>query len=110
MNKQSIIEYIHKQHYIEDKVLKCLKKQNDPWQYNAPDLIQDIYLSLLEKNEEYLNNLYNQKALQWFTSRMITNNIFSKTSPYHKKYRGKGEMDIESYLAIKEGKDDNEEE
>lgn len=51
------------------------------------DLVQDIYVSLLEKDESLITNLYDTKQIKFFVARMVKNNIFSKNSPYWCKYK-----------------------
>lgn len=50
------------------------------------DLIQEIYLILLEYDQDKLNNIP-EKEIKYFVSRIIINNWNSKTSPFYTKYR-----------------------
>lgn len=54
---------------------------------NKEDLIQEIYMVLLEYDEEKLRTLYDNNQLNFFLVRIIKNQYFSKTSPFHRKYR-----------------------
>lgn len=54
---------------------------------NKEDLIQEVYMILLNYDEEKLRALYNNNQLNFFLVRVIKNQYFSKTSPFHKKYR-----------------------
>ena len=51
------------------------------------DLTQEIYLILLEYNQEKLQSIYDKGQLNFFLTRIIKNQYFSKTSPFFKKYR-----------------------
>ena len=56
-------------------------------QVNLQDLAQDIYLQLLQMRTDKLNDLYIKKQLRFWVTRIITNNIHSKTSPYFYTYK-----------------------
>lgn len=51
------------------------------------DLTQEIYLILLEYNQEKLQSIYDKGQFNFFLTRIIKNQYFSKTSPFFKKYR-----------------------
>ena len=54
---------------------------------NLKDLTQDIYLQLLQMRTDKLNDLYIKNQLRFWVTRIITNNIHSKTSPYFYTYK-----------------------
>lgn len=54
---------------------------------NLKDLTQDIYLQLLQMDTKKLNDLYFKNQLRYWITRIITNNIHSKTSPYFYTYK-----------------------
>ena len=54
---------------------------------NIKDLAQDIYLQLLQMDTKKLNDLYTKNQLRFWVTRIITNNIHSKTSPYYYMYK-----------------------
>ena len=54
---------------------------------NLKDLTQDIYLQLLQMDNAKINELYFKKQLRFWVTRIITNNIHSKTSPYYYQYK-----------------------
>lgn len=83
MDKFSIIDEISKQKLVEDIVYNVGGKYDD----DLKDLIQDIYISLLEKEDKLIESLYNSNQLKFFIVRMVTNNIHSKNSPYYSKYK-----------------------
>lgn len=51
------------------------------------DLTQEIYLILLEYDREKIIEMYNNKQLNFFLTRIIKNQINSVTSPFYRKYR-----------------------
>lgn len=51
------------------------------------DLEQDIYVELLEKDDDVIETLYNKNQLNYYLTRMVINNINSKTSRYFYKYK-----------------------
>lgn len=51
------------------------------------DLKMEVILIICELPAEKIHQLYNDRALEFFTVRVILNQIKSKTSPFHKKYR-----------------------
>lgn len=55
--------------------------------YLREDLKQEVILIICELPEEKLFQLYNDKALEFFTVKVILNQIKSNTSPFAKKYR-----------------------
>lgn len=53
---------------------------------NKDDFFQDLVLTLLEYDNEKLNNAHENKHMNALITKMIVNNIFSVTSPYYKYY------------------------
>lgn len=51
------------------------------------DLVQEIYLILLEYDNEKVINMYNNKQLKFFLVGIIQRQYHSVTSPYYKKYK-----------------------
>lgn len=51
------------------------------------DLTQDIYLILFEMDNEKLHKLFQTKQLRFYVTRLLMNNIFSKTSKYFYRYK-----------------------
>ena len=51
------------------------------------DLIQHIYLILLEYEEDKLYKMIDKGEIRFFISRIITNQYYSKTSPFYKLYK-----------------------
>ena len=83
MDKYKIIEEISKQKVVEEIVYNIGSKDDE----DLKDLIQDIYINLLEKEDSLIETLYNTNQLKYFIIRMVVNNIHSKNSPYYTKYK-----------------------
>ena len=83
MDKQEIIQEISKNKVVEEIVYNI----GDRGDEDLKDLIQDIYINLLEKEDNLIETLYNENQLKYFIIRMVVNNIHSKNSPYYTKYK-----------------------
>lgn len=51
------------------------------------DLAQDVFLIILSKPETMLQELYDNKQLNFYLARIISNQYFSKTSKFFKDYK-----------------------
>lgn len=71
----------------EDEIVEiiCKNLQINPEKYE--DFVQEIYLILLEYDEDKIKFMYDNGQLNFFITKVIKNQWFSKTSPYYKKYR-----------------------
>lgn len=83
MSKYSIIDEISKDKLVEEVVYNIGSKDDE----DLKDLIQDIYINLLEKEDNLIETLYSENQLKYFIIRMVVNNIHSKNSPYYTKYK-----------------------
>lgn len=83
MDKGQIVELIAKEKKVEQLLSNVTKKNKD---ILKEDLTQDIYLELLSKPDVLIEELYKKGELDFFIVKIITNNVFSKNSPYHYKY------------------------
>ena len=83
MDKYKIIDEISKDNIVEEIVYNIGSKDDE----DLKDLIQDIYINLLEKEDNLIENLYNTNQLKFYIIRMVVNNIHSKNSPYYTKYK-----------------------
>lgn len=84
MNSREIINELAKNCVVEKFVKKYSTNfTNNPYIW---DLIQDIYVSLMEKESIFIQNLYKKNELDYFIIKMIKNNLYSTTSPFYKKY------------------------
>lgn len=83
MDKYSIIDEISKDKLVEEIVYNI----GDRGDEDLKDLVQDIYINLLEKEDSLIENLYSTNQLKFYIIRMVVNNIHSKNSPYYTKYK-----------------------
>lgn len=51
------------------------------------DLAQDVYLILLTYDEDKIRDLYENKQMNFFVARILTNQYRSTTSPFYTIYR-----------------------
>ena len=85
MTKYEVIDIIAKEHLVERIVNKLLSSSKNP--FDCPeDLIQDIYLLLLQKNDDLIVNLYNKDEIGFYLLKIARNQLLSKNSPYYQKY------------------------
>ena len=83
MSKYNIIDEISKDKLVEEIVYNIGSKDDE----DLKDLIQDIYINLLEKEDSLIENLYSTNQLKFYIVKMVVNNIHSKNSPYYTKYK-----------------------
>lgn len=83
MDKYSIIDEISKDKIVEEIAYNI----GDRGDEDLKDLIQDIYINLLEKEDSLIENLYSTNQLKFYIVKMVVNNIHSKNSPYYTKYK-----------------------
>lgn len=57
------------------------------------DLKNDIYLSLLEMDNDKLNGLMERKQMKFFLARICLNQLVSNTSSFYRKYRKQIQFD-----------------
>lgn len=87
MNKHDIINEIAVSKVVEEIIFNITHTYID-------DLTQDIYLSLLEKDDDLIIQLYEDEQLNYYITRMILNNIRSTTSPYYYTYLKNKEREV----------------
>lgn len=83
MDKYSIIDEISKNKLVEEIVYNI----GDRGDEDLKDLVQDIYINLLEKEDSLIETLYSTNQLKFYIVKMVVNNIHSKNSPYYTKYK-----------------------
>ncbi len=85
MTKYEIIDELSKNATVEKIVNKLVSSSKN--RFDSPDdLIQDIYVLLLEKDEDLIVNLYNRGELGFYLLKVVRNQLLSKNSPYYTKY------------------------
>ena len=85
MTKNEVVEKLAKERLVE-QICSNIEKSAD-CDDTLKDLSQEIYLDLLSKDEEKIVNLYETNQIRFFVVRMVTNNLFSKNSPYYQVFR-----------------------
>ena len=85
MNKWEIVDELSKNNTVEKIVYKLLPCSKNP--FDCPeDLIQDLYLILIQKDDDLIVNLYNKDEIGFYLLKIARNQLLSKNSPYYTKY------------------------
>ena len=85
MTKIDVLDIISREHLVEKIVYKLLPASKN--RFDCPDdLVQDIYLLLLEKDEDLIVNLFNKGELGFYLIRIARNQLLSSNSPYYYTY------------------------
>lgn len=92
MTKSEVVNIIAKERMVETAIANIAKTNSDD---TLKDLSQNIYVDLLSKDEEKIVNLYETNQLRFFIVRMITNNLFSKNSPYYQTFRKNANLTVD---------------
>lgn len=82
--KQDVIRMIAEKNMLRDIITNVAKNNKDE---DLKDLEQDLYLELMEKDDELIDFLYNNDQLNYYMTRMVMNNINSKTSRFYYIYK-----------------------
>lgn len=94
MDVLNIVEKLARNRVVED-MIKNMNINDYP-----DDLAQEIYLILLEYDKEKIEDIYNKNQINFFISRIITNQAFSKNSPFYLNYKkwdfNKEELDFDN--------------
>lgn len=85
MTKVEIIDELSRTNTVEKIIYKLLPTSKN--QFDCPDdLIQDIYVLLLEKDDKLIIDLYNKGELGFYLLKIAKNQLLSANSPYFYKY------------------------
>lgn len=90
--KYDIITEIANKKIVEQIVFQINRKEQKE---DLHDLIQYIYLQLLEKPDELIEGLYARNEINFYLVNMVYNQIRSQTSYFHKVYRLPRQKSIE---------------
>lgn len=85
MTKSDVLDIIAREHLVEKIVYKLLPCSKNPFDY-PQDLIQDIYLILLNCDENLIVSLYNKGELGFYILRIARNQLLSVNSKYYYTY------------------------
>lgn len=78
-----IVDTLARQRFVE----KIVDKYVTP---NKDDLVQYVYMCLFEMDNDKLNELYTNKQLNFFTSRIISNQVLSLYSKHYRENKAAG--------------------
>ena len=85
MTKYDVLDIIAREHLVDRIVTKLLSSSKNP--FDCPeDLIQDVYLLLLQKDDNLIVDLYERGELAYYLLRIVRNQLLSANSPYYTKY------------------------
>ena len=85
MNKYEVINIIAREHLVDRIVNKLLSSSKNPFDCSE-DLIQDIYVLLLEKDDDLIVNLYNKGEIAFYLLKVARNQLLSVNSKYYYTY------------------------
>lgn len=82
MTLNEIVEELARDKIFEEiiNIFQSKKKKLIP---HKEDLAQYLYLSLLQKKESFIVQLYENCKLRWFLFAMVSNSVNSRTSKYY---------------------------
>ena len=85
MTKYEVVDNISREHLVEKIVFKLLPASKNP--FDCPeDLIQDLYLILLNSDENLIVTLYNKGELGFYLLKVARNQLLSVNSKYYYTY------------------------
>ena len=85
MTKIEVVDIIAREHLVERIVNKLLSSSKNP--FDCPeDLIQEIYLLLLQKDDDLIVNLYNNGEIGFYLLKIARNQLLSVNSKYYYTY------------------------
>lgn len=84
MNRREIVNEIASARMVEAMVKNIAHQQLDS---DLKDLVQMVYLILLEYDEVKLQDLWQNNQMTFFLARIVINQFRSSNSPYHTIFR-----------------------
>ena len=85
MTKYEVVDIIAKEHLVDRIVNKLLSSSKNPFDCSE-DLIQDVYLLLLQKDDNLIVDLYERGELAYYLLSIVRNQLLSVNSSYYYKY------------------------
>jgi len=89
MTKKSFLskhEIINQEFNSIREIVSNVLRSNNDLQF-VDDLTQEVCLILLSQEKESIMTIYEQGYFKFYVARIVTNQVLSNTSPFHKKYR-----------------------
>lgn len=77
-----IIEELYRSKKVKKFITNIAKQQREIYD----DLENELYLILLQTDNEKLNHLYEKKELDFYVNRILCNQLKSTTSPFYRTY------------------------
>lgn len=84
MTKWEIVDALAKERRVELMLANIAHQKLSP---ELKDLSQEIYIILLEYDEEKILDLWEHDQMNFFIARIIINQFRSSNSPFHRVYR-----------------------
>lgn len=84
MENIQIVQKLAQNKVLETIISNITKGSTDE---DLKDLTQDLYESLLTKDPTVMSALYESNELNFYLTRMVVQNVNSKTSPYYYNYK-----------------------
>ena len=87
MTVREVVDKLAHDRVIENIVYKVTSSGStatDPG--SLEDLVQDLYLSLLDDKEQKIVAIYEEGHANFYIARMVLNNIMSSSSRYYRNY------------------------
>ena len=105
MTKSDVLDIIAREHLVDRIVNKLLSSSKNP--FDCPeDLIQDIYLLLLQKDDDLIINLYNKGEIGYYILKVVRNQLLSVNSKYYYTYIKFGshsdELDKAAHISLED--------
>ena len=85
MTKYEVVDIIAREHLVERIVNKLLSSSKNPFDCSE-DLIQDLYLILLQKDDDLIVNLYEKGEIGFYLLKIARNQLLSVNSKYYYTY------------------------
>ena len=85
MTKWEIVDELSRSNTVEKIIYKLLPASKN--RFDCPDdLVQDIYVLLLEKDDDLIIDLYNKGELGFYLLKVARNQLLSVNSKYYYTY------------------------
>lgn len=85
MTKWEIIDELSRSNTVEKIIYKLLPASKN--RFDCPDdLVQDIYVLLLEKDDKLIVDLYERGELGYYILKVVRNQLLSVNSKYYYTY------------------------